>query len=492
MREIVQCLPAQARQQYIRLRNQKDKKSRDEYEEKRREIRGRHAAAGGVRSGQQVLEEWNCGAEFLKNLAHAWFEAALEACDLYDIPLDDDLCKCISDNIRGFVGIQFGYLLKNHAQGVPNARGQLQGQGERAQWSILNNIDLELEKARVANQKRFRDRVPGATVPTAIQRGKMRHTAIVINALISSPSDVSEERDAVTRAIYAWNAANRATTGILLDPIKWETHSFPASGDRPQAIINRQIVDAGDFLIGIFGNRLGTPTGEAQSGTIEEIERFRKAGKYVALYFSTADVPRDADREQLKALEEYQGERKKDTLYATFKASDELQRLVTQHLPKIVAEVHEGIKRRGELDGVAEDVQHIAGESSQLLTQAVHEPVKFEVEVVGEYPDGPGLHVTANRNVTATRLDYLDERDARLASEKLSIAGMDFTVLLDHAKLTTISNMKPHKYGESIPIGFRLALMDGPETIERKLPAALVPSFKPIGGVTTGFLKVLG
>jgi hypothetical protein len=78
------------------------------------------------------------------------------------------------------------------------------------------------------------------------------------------------------------------------------------SGVRPQAILNKQIVESGDILIGIFGYRLGTPTGKAQSGTIEEIEEFRKAGKYVALYFSTADVPRTADRDQLKALEDYQ------------------------------------------------------------------------------------------------------------------------------------------------------------------------------------------
>jgi len=58
--------------------------------------------------------------------------------------------------------------------------------------------------------------------------------------------------------------------------------------DRPQAILNRQIVDSGHLLIGIFGNRLGTPTGKAQSGTIEEIEEFRKTGRYVALYFSSA------------------------------------------------------------------------------------------------------------------------------------------------------------------------------------------------------------
>jgi hypothetical protein len=71
----------------------------------------------------------------------------------------------------------------------------------------------------------------------------------------------------------------------MLHAVRWETHSYPATGERPQGIINRQIVDSGHLLIGIFGNRVGTPTGEAQSGTIEEIEQFRKTGRYVALYF---------------------------------------------------------------------------------------------------------------------------------------------------------------------------------------------------------------
>ncbi|MGC1659021.1 MAG: DUF4062 domain-containing protein [Candidatus Acidiferrales bacterium] len=167
--------------------------------------------------------------------------------------------------------------------------------------------------------------------------------ATILNVLIASPSDVSAERDAVEGAIQEWNANHHAETGVMLHAVRWESHSYPASGDRPQAIINRQIVDQGDFLIGIFGNRLGTPTGAAQSGTIEEIEQFRKAGKHVALYFSTADVPRNADRDQLKALEDYQRERQKDTLYATFRTGEELRRLVTQHLPKIVSEVRQSI-----------------------------------------------------------------------------------------------------------------------------------------------------
>jgi len=103
--------------------------------------------------------------------------------------------------------------------------------------------------------------------------------------------------------------------------------------------LNRQIVARGDFLIGIFGTRLGTPTGAAESGTIEEIEEFRKAGKYVALYFSNAPISRDTDRDQLDALDKYKQSRQKDTKYEVFSSSDDLRRQIYQHLTGIVMSV---------------------------------------------------------------------------------------------------------------------------------------------------------
>jgi|HubBroStandDraft_2_1064218.scaffolds.fasta_scaffold17396_3 hypothetical protein len=168
--------------------------------------------------------------------------------------------------------------------------------------------------------------------------------ATILNVLISSPSDVPAERDAVESAIHEWNANHHLETGTILLPVRWETYSYPASGDRPQAILNKQIVDSGHLLIGIFGNRLGTPTGKAQSGTIEEIDEFRKTGRYVALYFSGAPVPRDVDRNQFEALERYKKQREQDTLYSTFNSADELRQLVTRHLPKIVPEVYKTVR----------------------------------------------------------------------------------------------------------------------------------------------------
>jgi hypothetical protein len=161
----------------------------------------------------------------------------------------------------------------------------------------INDNMIALERARVESEKAAAQKAAspesnGSTVTTTkAQREGNRPD--VLNVLIASPSDVNDERDAVTTAIHDWNAVNAHpdTINILLYPIRWEAHSYPESGDRPQALLNRQIVARGDFLIGIFGARLGTPTGVAESGTIEEIEQFRKAGKYVALYFSNALHP---------------------------------------------------------------------------------------------------------------------------------------------------------------------------------------------------------
>src|SRR5579871_1761780 len=84
-------------------------------------------------------------------------------------------------------------------------------------------------------------RAPGRTPVSALIGAprKMPRTAIIFNVLIASPSDVGQERNVVTEAIHAWNAAHYQTTSTMLHAVRWETHSYPASGDRPQAILNK-------------------------------------------------------------------------------------------------------------------------------------------------------------------------------------------------------------------------------------------------------------
>jgi hypothetical protein len=80
-------------------------------------------------------------------------------------------------------------------------------------------------------------------------------------------------------------------------------------GDRPQAIINKQILAGCDLLVAVFWTRLGSPTGAAASGTVEEIQEHLASGKPTMLYFSTAPVrPDSVDEAQYVALKGFRQE----------------------------------------------------------------------------------------------------------------------------------------------------------------------------------------
>ena len=126
---------------------------------------------------------------------------------------------------------------------------------------------------------------------------------IQYSVLVASPSDVMNERRVIRQTMHDWNTSVGQTLGVNLEPIMWETHATPEMGDRPQAIINRQIVDECDILVGVFWTRLGSPTGVAVSGTAEEISLFVEAKKPALVYFSSMLInPIGFDVEQFQKL----------------------------------------------------------------------------------------------------------------------------------------------------------------------------------------------
>ena len=52
------------------------------------------AARGQIRSGLEQVQEWKIKQEHLERLASGFVEAALETCQLYDIPLTESMCSC--------------------------------------------------------------------------------------------------------------------------------------------------------------------------------------------------------------------------------------------------------------------------------------------------------------------------------------------------------------------------------------------------------------
>lgn len=161
----------------------------------------------------------------------------------------------------------------------------------------------------------------------------MAYTATIIPVMIASPGDVSEERDAVREVIHDWNDVNASSQGIVLTPVGWETHSSPELGARPQELINERLLKECDILIAVFWTRLGSPTGEASSGTVEEIEEHIAAGKPAMLYFSSKPVaPESIDAEQYAAVQEFKSRIRDQGLIDEFDNLDQFRRKLAKQL----------------------------------------------------------------------------------------------------------------------------------------------------------------
>jgi hypothetical protein len=96
-------------------------------------------------------------------------------------------------------------------------------------------------------------------------------TVSKLRVFLASPGDVPDERHRVETIIDQLNRGIADEKGLVLDLIRWETHSWPSAGSDPQEIINRQ-VGVPEIFIGIMWTRLGTKTPRAESGTVEEFE----------------------------------------------------------------------------------------------------------------------------------------------------------------------------------------------------------------------------
>lgn len=165
--------------------------------------------------------------------------------------------------------------------------------------------------------------------------------ANVYKILVASPGDVEEERKAIPDIIAEWNHINSEIKSVVLLPIKWETHSAPLVGGRPQAIINEQVLGGCDMIIGVFWTRIGSPTGVSESGTVEEIEWFIKNGKPVMLYFSSKPVDaKKLDLDQYKSLRSFEERMQKIGLTGSYENiidfREKLFRQISMNIDRII------------------------------------------------------------------------------------------------------------------------------------------------------------
>jgi len=160
-----------------------------------------------------------------------------------------------------------------------------------------------------------------------------------IKIVIASPGDVKRERELIRSTIL--NTVNiwAKILNIEFEVIDWENSTYPSVGNYSQEVINKQFGDFNNIVIGVFWYRLGTPTANFPSGTVEEIERAvtkQKEGKNlnVKLYYKSKPVPKSRLHEsQLDAVHKWRDYwSKRGVYYWSFKEFSDIPNLITKHL----------------------------------------------------------------------------------------------------------------------------------------------------------------
>lgn len=144
----------------------------------------------------------------------------------------------------------------------------------------------------------------------------------------------------VVKEIEEWNQHHWDKLNCGIKVRHWLTDASPDMSDRPQGVINRQLIDDTDAVVALFWSRFGTPTGLAQSGTEEEIRRAIASKTRVLLYFSDLEpLPPNVDETQLSKLMAFRSEMRSKGLAWNFRNRAEFKEQFRRHLNHFMDDV---------------------------------------------------------------------------------------------------------------------------------------------------------
>ncbi len=161
------------------------------------------------------------------------------------------------------------------------------------------------------------------------------------NIMIASPSDVCTERDLVEKVIHQWNSVNSDRENIILKPLRWEMDVALGINENVQEIINEDITNRSDLVVGVFHARLGSPSVSHASYTVEEIFKHAVTNRPVLLMFSKAPLPQNIDLEQVKRLRDFKKNLSKylggkNALYHDYESTSTFEQEFYTELEKVI------------------------------------------------------------------------------------------------------------------------------------------------------------
>lgn len=197
--------------------------------------------------------------------------------------------------------------------------------------------------------------------------------ANVYTIMLGAPSGMEDELHCAEEVIRSWNNYNADTRNTVILTLHWLSNTYPATGGSGQDIINKQLVDKSDMLWCFFSNKLGTPTSNAESGTVEEIQRHIDTGKNVMVFFDANPSANTSEGlAELKRVIDFKKSFKDYSLYSEYSGLQDLKDKLTGALGRYMNEV---IKNNPPYVGVQES------------TMAEEELSEYELSILKKWVD---------------------------------------------------------------------------------------------------------
>lgn len=170
-----------------------------------------------------------------------------------------------------------------------------------------------------------------------------------IRVFVASPNDVADEKSRLALVISGLNKGLADHLGVMLEMRDWSDVA-PKMGRGQQVIFDQIPVETWDVMIGIFWNRYGMPSGGTkpnESGTHEEFnaayDSWKQTGKPRIMFYRCVRPVNDTSLLDTEAQEkinvffkEFETGGENQGLYRTYNTPDEFERLVRDHLEKIL------------------------------------------------------------------------------------------------------------------------------------------------------------
>lgn len=196
----------------------------------------------------------------------------------------------------------------------------------------------------------------------------MKNESTTLKIALCGPGDVSKEIQIAKEVIDEWNQTNWEATGLGLIARHWQTNSVPDMADRGQRVIDRQLIDESDLVIGIFWSRLGTPTGLAESGTAEEIDRAIHRDIRTMVYFSELEAPNQRiDVKEVSRLEEFRQRVFRTGLASTFSSRRQFEKDFRKHLGLAVHKILSTRSKADESCPPRENISQSGSNNTQIV-----------------------------------------------------------------------------------------------------------------------------